>query len=115
MYIKKANAHKSIFDQHNTASGFDGTSSEYLEKAITLYGEIISKYPNSFLAYVYLTQANLDKQLIKPENSRDYSTVTQNYKKVVEIKNQNKNLSSIALSQFSVIKKQMQSIGLEAK
>lgn len=113
LFIKKANAYKSIFDLHNAVSGFDGTSLEYLDKAITIYGEIISKYPDSFLAYVYLTQANLDKQLIKPESSRNYSTVIEYYKKVVEIKNKNKNLSSIALSQFSALKKQMQNVGLE--
>ena len=111
LHIKKANAYKGIFNLNN--NGVDKTALEYLDKSIEIYDRIIAKNPESFLAYVYLTQAHLDKQLIKAEKDRDYSMVIQNYKKVSQLKNNNKNLSSIALSQFTAIKKQLQSIGLE--
>lgn len=115
LFLKKANAYKALFNVKKDTSGAivtDITALDSLEKSITIYTQIISKDPNSFLGYVYLTQANLDKQLNKPEGQRDYTVVQQNYKKVVELKNNTKNLPSIALSQFTALKKQLQSIGL---
>jgi hypothetical protein len=116
LFLKKANAYKGLFDVYNDSTSVGGINKnalEYLDTAISMYNQIIRNNPDSFLAYVYLTQAHLDKQLIKPEAERNYTEVLNVYQKVLELKNNNKNLSSVALSQFSAVKKQMQSVGLE--
>lgn len=115
LFLKKANAYKAIFDIKRDTNGTtvtDKKALDSLEKSISLYTQIISKDPTSFLGYVYLTQANFDKQINKPEGQRNYTIVMQNYKKVVELKNNTRNLPSIALSQFTSLKKQLQSVGL---
>lgn len=113
--IKKANAYKAMFmikRSQNPAATVDSKAISYLDKSIAIYTQIVSNNPDSFLGYVYLTQANIQKQLNYPEDKRDYSSVNASYQKVTALKNSSKNLPSIALSQYTSLKKQMQIIGL---
>jgi len=115
--LKKGNAYKSIFDTYNTVDGrkqIDKTITDDLNAAINIYADVFQKNSDSFLGAVNLTQAHLDVELIKPTQERNFTTVQNDYKKVVEIKNKNKNLSNISLSQFSSLKQQMANAGLEA-
>ena len=114
--LKKGNAYKGIFELYNTLDRqdqIDSTITGYLDSAVAVYQNVISKNETSFLAHVYLTQALLDKELCKPSANRDYAKVDRAYQEVVTLKNNDKNLSSIALSQLSSLKQQMQNAGLE--
>ena len=91
----------------------DSAISGNLDSAVEVYNHVISKNGKSFLAHVYLTQALLDKELCKPTGNRDFTQVSAAYDEVVSLKNNDKNLSSIALSQLSSLKQQMQNTGLE--
>lgn len=117
LWFKKANAYKGVFDIHNTAGNageIDDTIIVYLDNAITEYERIINAYPDSFLGYVYITRACLDKELIKTSISgRDFSKTEYYYAILLEMKNSDKNLSNIALSQFSSLKQAMINAGLE--
>lgn len=116
--LRKGNAYKGIFDIYNTVEDrdkIDSTVTALLDEAIEVYKIIIDKNSSSFLAHVYLTQAYLDKELIKPRSARDFSDVEISYAKVVELKNIDGNLSIIALSQYSSLRSQMQNAGLEGR
>ncbi len=117
LMLKKGNAYKGIFDTYNTVEGraqIDKTITGNLNSAIQIYADVFQKNPDSFLGAVNLAQAHLDAELIKPAQQRNFVTVQSDYKKITEIKNKNKNLSSISLSQFSSLKQQMANAGLEA-
>jgi len=114
--LKKGNAYKGIFELYNTLERqdmIDSAISGNLDSAVEVYNHVISKNGKSFLAHVYLTQALLDKELCKPTGNRDFTQVSAAYDEVVSLKNNDKNLSSIALSQLSSLKQQMQNTGLE--
>lgn len=114
--LKKGNTYKGIFDTYNTVEGrsqMDSTVLNNLNQAIGIYADIVKKNPQSFLGAVNLTQAHLDAELIKPTGQRNFSTVQNDYRKVVTLKDETKNLPNISLSQFSSLKKQMSNAGLE--
>ncbi|SEW12966.1 serine/threonine-protein kinase [[Clostridium] fimetarium] len=115
--IKKGNAYKGIFDIYNTANNrknMNDTIKAYLDKSIVVYQNIIDKNNSSFLSYIYITQAYLDKEMIKSSAAeRDFTTVNRYYARIVELKNSDKNLSNIALSQFSSLKQSVINAGLE--
>ena len=114
--LKKGNAYKGIFELYNTVEQqdkIDSSISANLDSAIGVYNHVISKNASSFLAHVYLTQALLDKETVKASENRDFTQALAVYDEVVTLKNNDKNLSNIALSQFSSLKQQMQNAGLE--
>lgn len=116
LWFKKANAYKGIFDIYNTADHageINETITTYLDNAIVEYESIIKAYPDSFLGHVYMARACLDKELIKTSIERDFSTTEYYYARLLEMKNSDKNLSNIALSQFSSLKQAMFNAGLE--
>lgn len=114
--IKKANAYKRIFDLYNTPERIgeiDNTQKDLLAQAISLYQDILNKDGSSFTAQVSLAQACLDKELVEPEDQRNFAVAQTNYQKAVQLKDSNPNLSGIMLAQFSSLKQQMQNAGLE--
>jgi len=114
--LKKGNAYKGIFELYNTIERqnlINSSITAYLDSAAEVYNHVISKNGKSFLAHVYLTQALLDIELCKPVGNRDFAQVITSYDEVVSLKNNDKNLSSIALSQLSSLKQQMKNAGLE--
>ena len=115
LLLKKGNASKGIFDLHNTMGSQDNMDAEmmsYLDAAITVFSEVVQENNASFLGYVYLTEATLDKVMLQ-DDSQDYSEVLAYYDRVLQMKNENKNLSSVELVQFSSLKNLMESAGLE--
>lgn len=117
LWLKKAGANKSIFDIYTTTSQLGNQSSTivaYLDRSIEEYNALTQAYPSSFLGHVHLTRAYLDKELAKTdETQRDFSVVRTCYARLEEIKNSDRNQSSIALSQFSSLKQAIANAGLE--
>ncbi len=114
--MRKGNAYKGIFDIYNTVDrrdSMDDSAVQYLDKAADVFRNIISKNSKSFLAHVYLTQTCLEREMNKTSAERDYSEIKELYDAVVSLKSNDKNLSGIALSQFSSLKRQMEIAGLE--
>lgn len=110
--LKKANTHLGIFELGNTPTGGNADVS-HLNMAIELYKEIIEENPESFLAHAYLTKSLLYRELQKPQESRNMSAVLESYRRTAEIAQNNKNLDSTALIQFSALKRLLENAGLE--
>ncbi len=117
LWIKKANTYKGIFDLYNTSdrlSEMNDTVTGYLDSAIAEFEKIIVAYPDSFLALVHLTRATLDKELLKPlAADRVYTDTLKYFDQLTQMKNSDKNLSNISLSQFSALKQALENAGLE--
>lgn len=115
LLLKKGNAYFGIFSLYNTIESqeeIDPATTAYLDDAISVYSEIIQKNDDSFLGYVYLTEATLEKVLLE-DGEQDFSVVLAYYDRITEIKTENKNLSSVELVQFSSLKNIMANAGLE--
>ena len=117
LWIKKANTYKGIFDIYNTSerlSEMNDTVTGHLDSAIAEFEKIITTYPDSFLALVHLTRATLDRELLKPAAAdRDFADTLKYHDQLTQMKNSDRNLSNISLSQFSSLKQAMVNAGLE--
>lgn len=116
MMLRKGQAYKGIADTYNTIDFRDSHRAEInsnFDQATAIYNECIRKNPDSFLGWVNLTQIQLDKEMMKPADSKNYSEVMASYRRVLEIKNTGKDLSTGAISRYTTLKQQMQSAGLE--
>ena len=117
MWLKKAGANKSIFDIHNTPNrqgALGSTTMAYLDRSIDEYNALMQVYPASFLGQVHLTRAYVDKEMAKTDEAqRDFSVVKTCYARLEQMKNSDRNQSSIALSQFSSLKQAIANAGLE--
>lgn len=111
--LKKGNSYREIFDLHNNGYLSDPTVIADLNQSISIYLDILKKNPQSFLGQVNLTHAYLNQQLIKKAGDRDFSSAKDSYNKAVNLKNNNQNLSTYQLVQFSSLKQQMINAGLE--
>lgn len=96
LWLKKANAFRNLYSFNSDPS--------YLEDAIAEFDTMLKSYPSSFSARVYLSMSYLDAELAKSKENRDYSDALSSYEDVIRMKNENKNLSSSELSQFSSLK-----------
>lgn len=116
LHIKRGNAYKAMFDiSYEPSSQKEITKeiSNYLNNSIKEYKGVINQNKNNFIANVYLTQVLLTQELVKPVEKRDFNIVKQSYSNVLKLKTENKNISNIALSQFSSLKYMMINAGLE--
>ena len=118
MILRRANAHKGIFDLYNTPSGRSAMDSEavsHLHMAVELYQGVIEKNEDSLLAYVYLTQAYLDMELLEPIETRNFGTVIVTYNKVLAIRDTSDNLSVTEVQQLGSLRRQLLNAGLEVE
>lgn len=114
--LKKANSYKALFDTYNRVdelNNMDNSIYGYLDKASKIYENILLKNPSNFLAGINLTKTYLDMELTKDNLSeRNFTNTINLYNQVLKLKNENKNMSSADLSQFSSLKQQMQIAGI---
>jgi serine/threonine-protein kinase len=114
--MKKANSYKAIFDTYNSQGERERMDSSVivgLDNALNIYRDILKKNSNNFLAQIDITEVYLDKEIIKPAKDRSFADVNASYARVKEMKNGNKDLTTSKLSQFSSLRQQMISFGLE--
>jgi hypothetical protein len=113
--LKRANAYRRIYDLYaNTGNVVPAQYSEYLDKSILYYDQVVRDYPESFLGHVYLAQAYLEKELQQPQEQRNYTLVRQHYTSAMTIRDERGDLSSAELAQFSSLRQHMLLAGLEA-
>lgn len=115
LLLKKANACKGLFDLHNTPQQQGQIGEEtrgYLEEAIGLYETAVQKNPASFLGHIYLAQAYLDLELLKPEDNRNYTQAMGAYNAALALRDTDDSLSSTEILQFAALARRMQSMGL---
>lgn len=115
--LKKGNAHKAIFDSYNNIDDINKINEDvidHLKEAIQIFKEVLTDSPENFFAAISLTEAYLDLEMIKAdESSRDFANTRLYYQKVLNIKASNKNLQPVELSRFSALKNKMKMAGIE--
>jgi eukaryotic-like serine/threonine-protein kinase len=114
--LRKGNAYKGIFDTYNTPDQRQNMTREVidnLQKAASVYSDIVAKNSSSFLASVNLTEVYLNMEMIKANPSeRDFTRVISEYRKAVALKDSTRNLSALDLAQFSSLKQSLQMAGI---
>lgn len=116
LYLKMANAYKGVFDMYNTPQlqdSIDESISSYLDASISVYESIIAKNENSFLAYVYLSNAYYDREMLRDQAERNFTQTSQAYSAARLLASSDDTISSTSLMQFSSLAKLLQNAGLE--
>lgn len=111
--LKKGNAFRNLYQFYQKQN--DMASEKYINYLINakeIYSNILKKSPTHFFAIISLAQVELEIQESKALENRDYLEALQYYQKAKEMKQDNKDLSSTALSRFSALKTQFESLGL---
>lgn len=113
--LKRANAYKGVFDTYNTPARRERMSAEveeYLHHAITLYENIIQKDEEAFLAYVYLTHACYDREMLRPPEERDFTATMDLYTRAKRLISMDSSVPSTSVMQFGALTKLLQNAGL---
>ncbi len=116
MMLKKGHAYKGIFDVHNQPGEQTRIPAEAhasLEQAIVIYRDVARLFPDSLLGNIALTQALLDRELVKPADERIFAETLSAYQVVLQLKSGNRELSHAEMMQLSSLKTQMENAGLE--
>jgi serine/threonine protein kinase len=115
--LKKGNAYLAIFDSYNSPEELQNITKDVLDnlnKAASVYSDMLVKNSSSFLATIKLTEVYLDIEMIKRNPSeRNFSKVVELYRKLVTLKDSKKDLSPQDLTQFSSLKQSMQMAGIK--
>lgn len=116
--LTKANAYKGMFDLYNkpaTVSRIDETIIQYLKDAINQYKWILSNNSSSYYAGVFLTQAMLDFELLKPAEERDMENVYEMYESTIAIAGSDDSLSISALMLLDSLKRDLENAGVSVQ
>lgn len=97
LWLRKASAYQNLYEM-------DKTDAEYLDKAVQEFEKILTKYPDSFQAKVWLAGAYLDEEMLKPEKERDFTLAMKSYEEIEKMSSE-KSVSSYELSVFAAIKR----------
>lgn len=116
LMLKKANAYKGVFDAYNTPNRIgeiDNKIHTYISQAINQYEDIISKNPECFVAYLHLTQAYFDEQMLLSQPERNFEKALNTYQVAAYIANTNETISNMQRMQFATLTNLLQNSGLE--
>lgn len=115
--ITKGDAYRSLFETYNNPEEINTVSSaivENLNKAASIYNNVLNKNPQSFLAAINLTETYIDLYSVKNTDNMK-NTIDTSYSKVLDLKKINNTLDSYTLSQFSTLKQQMKNHGFRGR
>ena len=117
LQIKKCAAYKEIIETYTSLEEKNNINNEVIDYAnisARIFSSIIAKNNNSFVAEVNLVQVYIDIEKLKPEGTvKDYTNVLNEYKKLLEIKNQHSDLSRAELLQFNAVKEAIAMLGIK--
>ena len=117
LQIKKGGAYKEIIETYTSLEEKNNINNEVIDYAnisARIFSSIIAKNNNSFVAEVNLVQVYIDIEKLKPEGTvKDYTNVLNEYKKLLEIKNQHSDLSRAELLQFNAVKEAIAMLGIK--
>lgn len=114
--LKKANAYKGVFDMNNTPQRrdrIDASIQRYLTQAIQMYEGIIAGNSQSFLAYIYLTQAYYEQQMLIAQEERDFGQTLLTYQRAYSLSVSDDSIPSTSIMQFASLTKLLRNGGLE--
>lgn len=114
MALKRANAHKGVFDLYNQPQGQPSADALWhLQRSIELYEGILADDPQSFLAWVYLAHACYDREALAPQDQQDHTQTLRAYAEAKKLAHTDNTIPVASVMQFSSLTKLLQNAGLE--